>query len=59
MEVLQAPPRTPHAGARDRLARAAAPRNFNAGLAAADWREYTHIMKLDGDIELHSSYLRT
>ena len=28
------------------------PRNFNAGLAVADWREYTHVMKLDGDIEL-------
>lgn len=58
MEVLEAPPHTPHAGARDRLARAAAPRNFNAGLAAADWRDYTHIMKLDGDIELPPSYLR-
>jgi poly-beta-1,6-N-acetyl-D-glucosamine synthase len=58
MEVLQAPLRTPHAGARDRLARAAAPRNFNAGLAAADWRQYTHIMKLDGDISLPPSYLR-
>jgi biofilm PGA synthesis N-glycosyltransferase PgaC len=44
----------------DRLARAAAPRAFNAGLAAAgDWREYTHIMKLDGDIELKPTYLRT
>jgi poly-beta-1,6-N-acetyl-D-glucosamine synthase len=44
---------------RDRLARAAAPRNFNAGLAAAgDWREYTHVMKLDGDIELAPGYLR-
>ena len=43
---------------RDRLARAAAPRNFNRGLALADWREFTHIMKLDGDIELPPSYLR-
>jgi poly-beta-1,6-N-acetyl-D-glucosamine synthase len=58
MDVLQAPPKTPHAGARDRLARAAAPRNFNAGLAADDWRRYTHVMKLDGDIELPPSYLR-
>jgi glycosyltransferase involved in cell wall biosynthesis len=58
MEVLQAPSYTPHAGARDRLARAAAPRNFNAGLAAADWREYTHVMKLDGDIELPPEYFR-
>lgn len=41
----------------DRLARAAAPRAFNCGLAAAgDWREYTHVMKLDGDIELKPDY---
>lgn len=58
MEVTEAPRDVPHAGARDRLARAAAPRNFNAGLATADWTEYTHIMKLDGDIELPPSYLR-
>jgi glycosyltransferase involved in cell wall biosynthesis len=44
-------------GARDRLARAAAPRAFNAALAAADWRQYTHVMKLDGDIELEPEYL--
>jgi biofilm PGA synthesis N-glycosyltransferase PgaC len=45
--------------ARDRLARAAAPRNFNAGLAlAGDLSGYTHVMKLDGDIELEPSYLR-
>ena len=44
---------------KDRLARAAAPRNFNAGLAVAgDWHEYTHVMKLDGDIELPPDYLR-
>ena len=43
---------------RDRLALAAAPRTFNLGLAADDWRRYTHVMKLDGDIELAPSYLR-
>lgn len=58
MQVCDAPPRTAHAGARDRLARAAAPRNFNNGLAMADWRDYTHVMKLDGDIELAPGYLR-
>jgi poly-beta-1,6-N-acetyl-D-glucosamine synthase len=58
MRVLEAPPDAPHASTRDRLARAAAPRNFNAGLATVDWREYTHIMKLDGDIELPPGYLR-
>jgi glycosyltransferase involved in cell wall biosynthesis len=58
LRVLQAPRQTQHADARDRLARAAAPRNFNAGLATSDWREYTHVMKLDGDIELLPGYLR-
>lgn len=43
----------------DRLARAAAPRTFNAGIRhAGDWRAYTHVMKLDGDIELRPGYLR-
>jgi poly-beta-1,6-N-acetyl-D-glucosamine synthase len=58
MEVYEAQTDVIHAGARDRLARAAAPRNFNAGLAHADTRDYTHIMKLDGDIELPPNYLR-
>ena len=43
---------------RDRLAVGAAPRNFNAGLATVNWRSYTHVMKLDGDIELPPNYLR-
>jgi poly-beta-1,6-N-acetyl-D-glucosamine synthase len=43
-------------GARDRLARAAAPRAFNAALGTIDWRQYTHVMKLDGDIELEPDY---
>ncbi len=58
MRVVSAGPQVEHTGARDRLARAAAPRNFNAGLAVAEWRDYTHIMKLDGDIELPRDYLR-
>jgi biofilm PGA synthesis N-glycosyltransferase PgaC len=58
MEVLEADGSSPHAGARDRLARAAAPRNFNIGLDGVDWRQYTHIMKLDGDIEMEPHYLR-
>jgi biofilm PGA synthesis N-glycosyltransferase PgaC len=56
MTVMQAPAK--QAPVRDRLARAAAPRTFNAGLATVDWREYTHVMKLDGDIELRPSYFR-
>ena len=43
-------------GARDRLARAAAPRAFNFGLQSTDWRAYTHVMKLDGDISLPPDY---
>jgi poly-beta-1,6-N-acetyl-D-glucosamine synthase len=53
------PARTPDmAGVPDRLARAAAPRAFNVGLAAAGSLDYTHVMKLDGDIELPPDYLR-
>ena len=51
MTVLSAPP-TPAARGRDRLAHAAEIRAFNHGLAAVDWRSFTHIAKLDGDIEL-------
>lgn len=58
MSVVTAPRESGHAGARDRLARAAAPRNFNLGLAQVDWREFSHVMKLDGDIELPPDYLR-
>jgi poly-beta-1,6-N-acetyl-D-glucosamine synthase len=46
------------AGVPDRLARAAAPRAFNVGLAAADLPGWTHVMKLDGDVELPPDYLR-
>ncbi len=59
LEVIEAKHARPHSGARDRLARAAAPRNFNAGLDRYAWREYSHIMKLDGDIEMPPHYLRT
>lgn len=59
LQVIEAKHARPHSGARDRLARAAAPRNFNAGLARYDWRDYTHVMKLDGDIELPPHYLST
>jgi glycosyltransferase involved in cell wall biosynthesis len=54
MRVVALPP-APPAG-RDRLAAAAAPRAFNAGLRHADWREFTHVGKLDGDIELDPDY---
>ncbi|HEX5194066.1 MAG TPA: glycosyltransferase [Solirubrobacteraceae bacterium] len=59
MEVHEAHAETAPTFTRDRLARAAAPRNFNRGLAQADWREYDYVMKLDGDIELAPGYLQT
>lgn len=56
LEVMEAP--APEVGpVRDRLARAAAPRTFNAGLrSVGDISSYTHVMKLDGDIELRPDY---
>ena len=58
LAVAQAPP-IPPGPVRDRLARAAAPRTFNAGLAlAGDLSPYTHVMKLDGDIEMPPTYFR-
>lgn len=48
----------PTPASRDRLASAAAPRNFNRGLATVEVSDFTHIMKLDGDIELAPGYLR-
>jgi glycosyltransferase involved in cell wall biosynthesis len=52
----RAPAHPPLLDPRDRLASAAAPRTFNFGLESVDWRHYTHIAKLDGDIELPSGY---
>ena len=40
----------------DRLAVAAAPRAFNYGVAQATIDDWTHIVKLDGDIELPPDY---
>jgi biofilm PGA synthesis N-glycosyltransferase PgaC len=51
--------RTPHgftADNGDRHTVAAAPRAFNWALRTVDWREFTHIGKLDGDIELPDDY---
>jgi glycosyltransferase involved in cell wall biosynthesis len=56
ISVVQAPD-FPLADPRDRLASAAAPRTFNAGLATVDWQAYTHIAKFDGDMELPPDYL--
>jgi biofilm PGA synthesis N-glycosyltransferase PgaC len=40
----------------DRHTVAAAPRAFNWALRSVDWRTFTHIGKLDGDIELPEDY---
>jgi poly-beta-1,6-N-acetyl-D-glucosamine synthase len=40
----------------DRLAIAAEARAFNLALRSVPWRTFTHIAKLDGDIELPPSY---
>jgi hypothetical protein len=45
-------------GGRDPLAEGAAPKAFNRGLALADLGEFTHVMKLDGDVELPPDYLQ-
>jgi biofilm PGA synthesis N-glycosyltransferase PgaC len=57
LTVLQAPGQ-PAGGARDRLAQAVEVRNFNLALADVQLEDYTHLMKLDGDIELPPQYLR-
>jgi hypothetical protein len=54
--AMQAPEHPPLLDPRDRLASAAAPRTFNAGLEKVDWRRFTHIAKLDGDMELPPDY---
>jgi glycosyltransferase involved in cell wall biosynthesis len=55
VRVASAPARGP---VRDRLATAAAPRNFNDALGEVDLSAFSHVMKLDGDIELPPDYLR-
>jgi len=54
--AMRAPAAPPPLDPRDRLASAAAPRTFNAGLAGVDRRSYTHVSKLDGDMELPPGY---
>ncbi len=58
LSILRAPQRDADAGTRDRLARAVEVRNFNLALVGVDMSEFTHVMKLDGDIELPPDYLR-
>ena len=53
--ALRAPAR-PLLDPRDRLASAAAPQTFNFGLKSVDEAWFTHICKLDGDMELPPRY---
>jgi poly-beta-1,6-N-acetyl-D-glucosamine synthase len=55
LTVLSAPPMPPTRG-RDRLAHAAEIRAFNHGLAGIEWQSFTHIAKLDGDVELPADW---
>jgi hypothetical protein len=48
--LLRRPPRP--GPVPDRLATAAVPRALNWALAGVDWRSYTHIAKVDADVEL-------
>lgn len=56
LTVVDAPGAADAGPVKDRLAMAAAPRAFNRGLHAVDWRSFTHICKLDGDTELPLDY---
>jgi poly-beta-1,6-N-acetyl-D-glucosamine synthase len=53
---LRAPAHPPLLDPRDRLASAAAPRTFNFGLQSVDLGGFTHVGKLDGDMELPPTY---
>jgi glycosyltransferase involved in cell wall biosynthesis len=55
LEVLRAPAQERHSSA-DGLALAAEARAFNTALASLDAAEFTHIGKLDADIELPPDY---
>ena len=55
MTVLQSPPARDDAS-KDRLAVAAEARAFNLALKEVPWQTFTHIAKLDGDIELPPDY---
>ncbi len=58
LTVVEASADAAAAGTRDRLARAIEVRNFNSVLARTELSGYTHVMKLDGDVELPPDYLR-
>lgn len=56
MSVMHGPPPATSDAPKDRLALAAEARAFNAGLNRVAWGTFTHVAKLDGDIELPPRY---
>jgi poly-beta-1,6-N-acetyl-D-glucosamine synthase len=56
MSVIKTQRRSGQAAPKDRLAAAAPPKALNAGFESANWRSFTHLAKLDGDIELPPRY---
>lgn len=56
LTVLEAPPVV---AGNDRLVQAVEVCAFNYGLESVDWRSFTHIAKLDGDIELPPEWYET
>jgi biofilm PGA synthesis N-glycosyltransferase PgaC len=59
LTVIAVPERSELSGSPDRLAQATEIRAFNAGLRTVDWKSFTHIAKLDGDVELPSEWYAT
>ena len=58
LTVMQAEPRAADT-VKDQLAQAPEVQSFNAALATIELDDYSHVMKLDGDIELAPDYLRS
>ncbi len=56
LSVVKTQPSASDDAPKDRLAVAAPPKAFNLGLNSADWQSFTHLAKLDGDIELPPRY---
>jgi biofilm PGA synthesis N-glycosyltransferase PgaC len=56
MQVLSSPEPQAAPAEKDRLAVALEARAFNLALASVPWQTFTHIAKLDGDIELSPRY---
>jgi GT2 family glycosyltransferase len=56
MRVVSSDPPATEEKTKDRLAIAKPPRAFNRGMDAGGWQGFTHVSKLDGDVELPPHY---